>query len=129
GRIPAHKVPQEMVEKIIGLRQKPLYQKSNFAHFRDLLEDEGISYSYSTIYKILRTAGFTSPKRRRTKKERLHRPRARRPHFGELLQADASSFDWFGTGRNSTIHGFLDDATGKITGLYLCENECLLGYL
>ena len=26
-------------------------------------------------------------------------------------------------------YGFIDDATGKITGLYMCKNECLLGYL
>lgn len=28
----------------------------------------------------------------------------------------------------STQHGFIDDATGAITGLYMCKNECLLGY-
>ena len=26
-------------------------------------------------------------------------------------------------------HTFVDDATGKITGLYMYKNECLLGYL
>lgn len=28
-----------------------------------------------------------------------------------------------------SIHGFIDDATGKVLGAYMCENECLLGYL
>ena len=28
-----------------------------------------------------------------------------------------------------SLHGFIDDATGYVTGAYLCENECLLGYL
>jgi len=46
-----------------------------------------------------------------------------------MLQADASSFDWLGTGQNFALHGFIDDATGILTGLYLCQNECLLGYL
>lgn len=46
-----------------------------------------------------------------------------------MLQADASSFDWLGIGERFALHGYQDDATGKITGLYLCKNECLLGYL
>lgn len=28
-----------------------------------------------------------------------------------------------------SLHGFIDDATGKVTGAYICKNECLLGYL
>ncbi|CEM61797.1 Integrase core domain protein (fragment) [Treponema phagedenis] len=37
-------------------------------------------------------------------------------------------FPWF-AGRKSALHAFIDDARGMITGLYLCKNECLLGYL
>ena len=46
-----------------------------------------------------------------------------------MLQADGTPFDWFGNGQRYSLHGFIDDATGKITGLYMCKNECLLGYL
>ena len=46
-----------------------------------------------------------------------------------MLQADGTPFDWFGDGNKYSLHGFVDDATGKITGLYMCKNECLLGYL
>ena len=46
-----------------------------------------------------------------------------------MLQADGTPFDWFNTGEKYSLHGFVDDATGKITGLYMCKNECLLGYL
>ena len=46
-----------------------------------------------------------------------------------MLQADGTPFDWFETGEKYSLHGFVDDATGKITGLYMCKNECLLGYL
>ena len=28
-----------------------------------------------------------------------------------------------------SVHGFIDDATGKVLGLYMMEHECLLGYL
>ena len=46
-----------------------------------------------------------------------------------MLQADGTPYDWFGNGEKYSLHGFIDDATGKITGLYMCKNECLLGYL
>lgn len=29
----------------------------------------------------------------------------------------------------AALYDLLNDATGAITGLYMCENECLLGYL
>jgi hypothetical protein len=45
------------------------------------------------------------------------------------LQADAAPFDWFGGGERWALHGFIDDATGRITALYICKNECLAGYL
>lgn len=46
-----------------------------------------------------------------------------------MLQADGTPHDWFGIGKKYSLHGFIDDATGAITGLYMCKNECLLGYL
>jgi len=37
--------------------------------------------------------------------------------------------DWFKRdGRKYSIHGGIDDATGQITALYMCRNECLYGY-
>jgi len=46
-----------------------------------------------------------------------------------MLQAAGTPFEWFGDGNRYSLHGFIDDATVKITGLYMCKNECLLGYL
>ena len=45
------------------------------------------------------------------------------------MQTDATPFDWFGNGVYNALHGFVDDVTGQLVGLYLCKNECLLGYL
>jgi hypothetical protein len=42
---------------------------------------------------------------------------------GELLQADVTPYDWFATGKLYALYGFIDDATGKITVLYLSEHE------
>ena len=46
-----------------------------------------------------------------------------------LVQTDGTPFDWFHIGHKFSLHGYIDDATGKILGLYMCEHECLLGYL
>lgn len=131
GRTPAKAVPELIKKRIIELKQSEKYRDANFAHFTELLADhEGISYGKTTISGILKNAGIQSPKKRRSKKlKQAHPPRPRRDCFGELLQADASPFDWFSNGEKYSLHGYQDDATGKITGLYLCKNECLLGYL
>lgn len=63
------------------------------------------------------------------KDRRTHRRRKRRENEGDLVQADGTPFDWFENGKMYSIHGFIDDATGKILGLYMMQNECLLGYL
>ncbi|GHV93123.1 transposase [Spirochaetia bacterium] len=131
GRIPFNRIPEETRKKIIGLKAAEPYTKANFTHFTEILAEYDITYSYTSIRNILIAAGHQSPKRRRPKKDRkAHPPRARRESFGEMLQADASPFEWLGAGSGElSLHGYIDDATGSITGLYLCKNECLLGYL
>jgi transposase len=129
GRTPVNKIPDQIRQIIVGTKLTEPYLKANFRHFTEILTESGITYSYTTIRNILTAAGHKSPKCRRPRKDiKAHPPRLRRESFGELLQADASPFDWLGTGELS-LHGYVDDATGTVTGLYLCKNECLLGYL
>lgn len=119
----------ELVARILALRQEETLAQSNFTHFHELIrERHGISVSLSTLRRILNSNGYQSPMKKRPRKS-LHKTRERKPALGMMLQADASSFDWLGTGQNFALHGFIDDATGSLTGLYLCQNECLLGYL
>lgn len=59
--------------------------------------------------------------------ELAHPRRPRCANFGELLQMDASLHLWYGTTK-STLHAVIDDATGKITGLYMDSQETLNGY-
>jgi transposase len=130
GRPPARKMPDETRKRIIDLKLSDVYLKANFAHFTEILGEMGIKVSYTTIRNIMRNIGHKSPKSRRRKKDRqAHPPRPRRECYGEMLQADASPFDWFGNGEQASLHGFIDDATGTITGLFIEKNECLLGYL
>ena len=130
GRCPKHKISEETRNRIIELKLSDVYRKANFAHFTEILAEMGIVVSYTTIRNIMKEAKHKSPKSRRPKKEKqAHPPRPRRESFGEMLQADSSPYDWFGTGENLSLHGFIDDATSTVTGLYLEKNECLLGYL
>lgn len=128
GRKPKNTISNEVKNKILELRCSYEYEISNFKHFQELLKErENIDISYSALYNILRSVGIKSPKKHR--KSKLHHRRKRKECEGMMLQADGTPFDWFGTGEQYSLHGFIDDATGKITGLYMCKNECLLGYL
>lgn len=128
GRKPKNTIPIEIKQKILELRSSYEYELSNFKHFQELLKErENIDISYSALYNILRNAGIKSPKKHH--KTKLHHRRKRKECEGMMLQADGTPFDWFGNGQKYSLHGFIDDATGKITGLYMCKNECLLGYL
>lgn len=128
GRKPKNTISNDTRKKILELRSSYEYEISNFKHFQELLKErENIDISYSALYNILRNAGIKSPKKHR--KTKLHHRRKRKECEGMMLQADGTPFDWFENGQNYSLHGFIDDATGKITGLYMCKNECLLGYL
>jgi len=115
-------------EKVVERYEELKTQAVNFSHFNEILANEGLTISYSAMRKVLIEAGIESPKKRRRKKK-VHKTRNRRERFGELLQTDATPYDWFGSGERSALHAFIDDATGKLTGLHMSENECMDGYL
>lgn len=122
------KITPEFKEKIKILKLSDEYCDTNFSHFKELLEErESIKISYTSVYKILKEFNINSKKKHKERK--THRQRKRKMSEGDLVQADGTPFDWFNDNHMYSIHGFIDDATGKILGLYMCENECLLGYL
>jgi transposase len=129
GRHPSNSTDEKLRLKIITLKESKDYSETNFTHFMELLaERESIKISYSALSRLLKNAGIKSKRSHRAEGRRFRR-RKRKSAFGDLLQGDGSEYDWFGIGQNVTLHGFIDDATGSITGLYFCLNECLMGYL
>ena len=48
--------------------------------------------------------------------------------FGQMLQIDASPFDWLSKGSMISLHGAIDDGTGNVTALRFEPTECLDGY-
>ena len=130
GRQPKHTLPPEKKQEILEIKSRPSYENVNFTHFKELLErEEGITISYFALRKLLLESGIKSSKSKRKRKIK-HPRRQRKEHAGEMLQIDGSYHQWFkGDKEYYTIHGSIDDATGKITGLYMCKNECMEGYM
>lgn len=125
---PKHAFSEDFKQKIINLKLSNDYVNTNFSHFKDLLKErENINISYSALYNILKSSNINSKKSHRDKM--VHRRRKRKDYEGLLVQTDGTPYDWFNIGKKYSLHGYIDDATGKILGLYMCENECLMGYL
>lgn len=128
GKKPNNTKSDKLVQKVLELKKSYIYEKANFIHFKELLkEKENIDVSYSWLYSTLTKNNINSPKKR--KKVKLHHRRKRKAYFGEFVQTDGTPFDWFGIGKRYSLHGYIDDATGIPLALYMCESECLLGYL
>lgn len=128
GRKPKHAVKDEIKEEVIKLACRE-FAGANFTHFSELLKEfHGIQLSPKSIARILKNAGlceskYHSPPRR-------YRRRKRRSLEGELIQMDASPFAWLeDRGPVMSLHGAIDDATGKILGLYFRPTEDTIGYL
>lgn len=134
GRIPANKKTAAFKNKIVALYATPAYKNINFKYFCECLEHyENIKVSYSTLKNIMNEYGIKSPEAHKIKRAKpAHRPRVRRENFGDMLQIDGTPFQWFqrfGNNKRYCMVGAIDDATSKITGLYITEYECLYGYM
>lgn len=126
GRPPHNALAPELREQILALvRDK--YAGFNHHHCQEMLaEFEGLPVSVSTLRRLRLAADLPSPRKRRPAKKRG--PRERKPAAGEMLQIDASPFDWLGTGEASNLVAGIDDATGEVFALFR-EQEDTVGYL
>ena len=129
GKQPKHTLDLTLQNRIIKIKKEEDFKDCNVQHFRELLSEiYNIKISYTPLYNLLLKNGIKSP--RKHKKRKAHQRRERRATLGKLLQADATPHNFFyGDNRKYTLHGFIDDATGQITGLYMSEHECMHGYL
>lgn len=157
GRKPVTTTDQATRQDVVDLYRTKYYDANFTHYTELLRKIEGISLSPSTVASILEASGILSPrvtkaKRKRIKKQLVEEKKAaktkkeadriqanlvavedahsRRPrcaYFGELVQMDASPYEWFGN-RETSLHIAVDDATGRITGAYFDEQETLSGY-
>ena len=125
GKKPVHTLHQEV--KDLVLEKAALYSGTSWKHISELLQEkDGVRISAKSVGRILKESGISSPCEHKAPKKRLRRERRKR--LGELVQIDASPFDWLSNGTMTELHGGIDDATGRIVSLWLAETEQLNGY-
>jgi Helix-turn-helix domain len=90
------------------------------------LAEEGLVVPVQTLRRWLLAEGLWSRQRQR---KQHRRRRARREHFGELVQMDGSHHDWFEGRREwAVLMVLIDDATGRIYAQFF-EEETLTAAL
>lgn len=157
GRKPAITTPDEIRNTVVNLYRTKYYEANFVHFTELLQRNEGITLSVSAVTSFLEAENILSPRVTKAKKKRIKKEleqeklaaktkkkadeiqanivaledaHSRRPRcacFGELIQMDASPYEWFGTGK-TTLHIAVDDATGRITGAYFDQQESLKGY-
>jgi len=114
------RVPLATVARVLGL-YGDRYFDLNVRHFHEkLMEEHGISLSYTWVKAALQGAGLVA----RGRKRGVHRQRrARRPLPGMLLHIDGSRHRWFQDERWHDLIVILDDASSEIYYAQLVEEE------
>ena len=114
GRIPINKTSIDIEKDILQLLKNDYYD-FNLTHFRETIaHKEGIIIGKKVVYRIARTNGLIKRPKRRSAKN-IHKPRARMPAEGMLVQFDGSVHPWFGEIISDLIGG-IDDATSEVVG-------------
>lgn len=108
---------QEVKERILEL-YRGRYEGFGPVLFAEKLEAEHeIKADHETVRRLLIKEGLWTVVRKRKKRHRAWR--ARRPHFGELVQMDGSHHRWFeGRGQKCCLMVMIDDATGIRMSLF-----------
>jgi len=129
GRAPAHRVADEIRQRVVELRLGK-YAGFNDQHFTEKLSEcEYLYLSRATVRRVLRAAGVRSTRQRRPARHRRRRQRRRRA--GMMVVWDASQHQWLeGRGPQLCLMGAIDDASGEwLAGAHFVRRECAAGYL
>lgn len=157
GKEPHNKITSELKNKIVLLYQGKYYGANFKHFTELLKLHENIDVSESTVRNIFSEFDILSPKWRRITKRKQkqklkaqlkeattqketkiikdqiievddpHPRREKSKYFGEMVQADASEYNWFGL-HITHLHAAIDDSTGIIVGAYFDFQETLNGY-
>ncbi len=127
GRTSHRRLPTEARDKIIGLTREEFSDYNDY-HLTDILTEEyGIQVSRSSVRRIRRQEGLSSPRKRRAPQHRSRRERYPRP--GMLLQIDGSDHDWLeDRGPGLTLIAAIDDATSEVPYALFRPEEDAVGY-
>ena len=144
GRKPSLTASSSEIEYLCTLKTR--YPYITIAQFRDIFIEDVIDNpvmqgdvakygllprSVSWFRQLFINQGWKSPAAKRIRKDGDHithpirEPVAR---MGALAQIDGTPFDWFGDGRNYTLHMAVDDATTTVLSGWFMPVECTRGY-
>lgn len=110
GRGPWNRRDDAFTRRVVNLYETKYYG-FNCLHFKDMLDDEGITIGRESLREIFIAHGFPRRKKRVT---RRYQRRERKPQPGLLIQQDGSPHDWFGTGNPCTLIASIDDANNEV---------------
>lgn len=157
GRTPANAINQATVKEILTLYDNKYYDANFTHLAELLEEQEKIKVSKTFLRELFLKNGILSPKATRKLKKRIkqqlerekkqatskkereriqglmvsledaHPRRPRCTYFGEMIQMDASVFEWL-PNIKAYLHLAVDDSTGNIVGAYFTPQETLRGY-
>lgn len=157
GRQPATTISEKTRKDVVDLYRNKYYDANFEHFTELLAEHEGIYMSTFSVTSILEEQYILSPRVTKAKKKRVkaelekkqeqaqtvkearavqanlvrveeaHPRRPRCAYFGEMLQMDASSYEWI---PNCTwyLHIAVDDAAGALVGAWFDSQETLNGY-
>ena len=157
GKKPATTIRPDVRSQVIDLYRTKYYEANFEHYTELLKKHEGISISSSSVMSILESEYILSPKATKAKRRRIkqalrakkqaatskkelsqiqanlvavedaHSRRPRCAYFGELLQMDATPYEWI-PGQIWHLHLAIDDASGVVTGAWFDTQETLNGY-
>jgi hypothetical protein len=104
-------------DRVLGLYRSQYPDFGPTLASEKLLERDKIRVCDETLRLWLIQAGLWRVRQRKKPKERTWR--ARKEHFGEMVQMDGSHHDWLeGRGPKLALMGYIDDATGRFYGRF-----------
>jgi len=152
GRKPSNIIPTNVRKQIVDLYKLKYYDANFQHFTELLNKNENIHVSASSVMTILEECNILSPMvtkaKKKRKKEQLkaqksaaktkresdeiqknlvaiedaHSRRPRMAYFGELIQMDASPYEWV-PGKKWHLHLAIDDATGTVVGAWFDNQE------
>jgi hypothetical protein len=122
-----HVLPEELREEALSIVRTRYPDFGPTLAHEKLLEVHGLRMSVETLRKWMIEDGIW--KTRAQRRKRIQQPRHRRDCYGELVQIDGSDHHWFeDRGPRCVLLVYVDDATGKLMALRMCESESAFSY-
>lgn len=127
GQPSNNKLSQALYNQSIALVREQYIDFGPTFAAEKLREVHDLHVSRETLRQWMIAEEIWSPKRSKTK---VHKTRARRASYGDMIQIDGSPHDWFeGRGPYCSLLVFIDDATSALMALKFMPSETTFGYL